>query len=210
MMHKTCTRCGELKELSEFYSDKRGSSGVTGRCKACISECKRANYNPVKQAERSKKWRQANKQRAYQITRAWKLANKDRVAVSDKKYREKHKEREAARVAAYAQANPEKGVQRSRRYAMKHPEKMVDAVSKRRAAKRNQYPLWDRELTDFVSAEASLLARIRGELFGFKWHVDHVVPLRGKEVRGLHVWNNLRVIPGFLNVRKSNKLEVAA
>ena len=44
---------------------------------------------------------------------------------------------------------------------------------------------------------------------GVKFHVDHLVPIRGKEVRGLHVQDNLRVIPAFLNLKKGNRLQSA-
>tara|TARA_R110000868_G_scaffold25102_3_gene98011 strand:- start:5219 stop:5743 length:525 start_codon:yes stop_codon:yes gene_type:complete len=40
------------------------------------------------------------------------------------------------------------------------------------------------------------------------WHVDHVIPLQGFVVSGLHVPNNLRVIRGLDNIKKKNKYEV--
>jgi hypothetical protein len=40
------------------------------------------------------------------------------------------------------------------------------------------------------------------------WHVDHVIPLQGLKVSGLHVPNNLRVIRGLDNIKKKNKYEV--
>ena len=61
------------------------------------------------------------------------------------------------------------------------------------------------ELTEFVFSEAYDLAKIREKVFGFKWHIDHIIPLNGKRVSGLHVWNNLQVIPAVENLSKGNK-----
>ncbi len=67
---------------------------------------------------------------------------------------------------------------------------------------------WDREFTDFVTEEAHSLRKIRNKLFTFKWHVDHIIPLHGEQVSGLHVWNNLSVIPAIQNLSKKNKYQI--
>lgn len=79
--------------------------------------------------------------------------------------------------------------------------------AKRRAAKRNALPAWaDRDAIRSIYEEAKAKIKATGQ----SWHVDHIIPLSGKFVCGLHVPANLRIIPGADNLRKSNKYEVEA
>lgn len=43
-------------------------------------------------------------------------------------------------------------------------------------------------------------------MFGFQWHVDHIVPLTSQIVCGLHSHTNIRVIPGAENISKNNRI----
>jgi hypothetical protein len=77
-------------------------------------------------------------------------------------------------------------------------------AGKRRAAKLQRTPAWAN--ADAIRAVYDQ-ARAMTDSTGVEHHVDHVIPLRGKRVSGLHVANNLQVIPASENVRKHNRYE---
>lgn len=73
----------------------------------------------------------------------------------------------------------------------------------RQARKTRQTPPWaDRDAMKAFYVEA---ARITAET-GVEHHVDHVFPLKGKSVSGLHVQTNLQVLEALANISKGNRL----
>jgi len=81
--------------------------------------------------------------------------------------------------------------------------------AKRHAAQMQRTPAWLTADDFWMMEQAYELAQVRTKMFGFTWHVDHVVPLQGKRVSGLHVPTNLQVISKTANRKKANKYEVA-
>jgi hypothetical protein len=74
--------------------------------------------------------------------------------------------------------------------------------ARRRVVEIHRKPKWLTMEDMWIIKEIYALAALRTEQFGFGWHVDHIVPLQGKFVCGLHVPNNLQVIPAIQNWTK--------
>lgn len=75
----------------------------------------------------------------------------------------------------------------------------------RRTKKSQRTPTWLTPEHKKSIAYFYWLARDAGVITGENYHVDHIVPLNGRNVCGLHVPWNLQVLPEKTNIQKSNK-----
>lgn len=155
--------------------------------------------------------------------KAWREANKDKVASRNKNYREAHKEKIAEYKRAYYQANKEKigaknkaweeankeaNKKRIRDWRAKNRGRRNALEAKRYTAKLNRTPCWLTE-ADFGKIERKYeYAQRKTETTGERWVVDHIIPLQGVVVSGLHVPANLRVIKNSTNCRKRNHFDL--
>lgn len=108
----------------------------------------------------------------------------------------------AYRTAHYRK-DPTKERAKAREWRQKNHANKAANTAQYRARQRKAMPSWaDPEaIKRFYDA-----ARILTELSGEPWHVDHIVPLRGKNVCGLHCEANLQLLPGPENQSKGNRL----
>ena len=193
MDSKQCSKCGEEKPVAEFYKAKNKKDGLRGECKSCSKSVNKSYYksNAEQIKERTTQYRLDNKEARRDKDRAtkqkWCEENEDRVA----QYRKKHNgsEKHKAACSRWCKNNRAKG----RAYLAKY-----------RAAKLQQTPSWASEqLIAAYYAEAKRLE----ELTGIKFHVDHIIPLQGELVSGLHVESNLQLLMAHENLGKSNKFD---
>jgi hypothetical protein len=138
----------------------------------------------------AKRWRVTNKQHITQYNSAYRASNREAITAQERQYRTTNKEKLAAK---------------DRRRHLSNPNAALMRKQKRRAVARQAEPLWaDAALIKLLYATRQYLTQETGEV----WHVDHVVPLQGRNVCGLHVHNNLRVVPAKVNLAKGNKFSI--
>jgi hypothetical protein len=124
-------------------------------------------------------------------------------------WREQNPERKQQfRRAEYA-ANAVAAKEAARQYRVENPAKINAWSRKHQLSKRMQTPHWLTLDEHWMIEQAYELAVLRTKLFGFAWQVDHVIPLQGKLVSGLHTPYNLQVIPAKHNRSKSNQFTVS-
>ena len=133
-----------------------------------------------------------NKTETKERVAAWHAENSDRVAASRQRWYEKNKE---------------KAFEQARQYAKDNPAWKAAHCAKRRSRKLRACPDWItpeqlKEIESFYQEAKRLFKET-----GIPHHVDHIVPLQGKAVSGLHVPWNLQVITASANSKKSNHFE---
>lgn len=195
-MTKICTICQIEKSLIDFAKHSSTKDGKNSYCKECMREY-------------SKKYRKENKEKITQyiqknINRI-KQCNQKRFATKYKNddYRESH----LIKNAKWREQNTNVYKESQSKWRKANPIKMACFSALHRAKRKQATPNWLSEWDYFVFEEAFSLRKLRFKATGFLWEVDHIIPISGKTVCGLHVWNNLQVIPATINRSKFNKYE---
>lgn len=135
--------------------------------------------------------------------RNWYLRNKEEILAN----RDKSPEAKALK-AQYDKARRELKGDQLREY-----DKERSSLPNRKAEKRNwsrkrkmtvkqATPNWLSELDELFIKEIYSLAVLRSKALSIDYHVDHIIPLHGKNVCGLHVPSNLQLLPASENLRK--------
>lgn len=175
---KKCNKCNKYRDLSVFYGSKTGKYGVDSVCNICrrLAFALWRQENPELSRIKDRKYRESNANKVNQAKKKWEIRNPDKVYLAKKRWRDN---------------NPEL----CRAYDRK-PRSRRDRIV------RQQTPSWANH--DRIKATYSECARITRKT-GVIHHVDHIIPLKGRNISGLHCHENLQIIPALDNLRKNNK-----
>lgn len=173
------------------------------RARACVDRYQAKNRDKVHASTR--RWQSNNpeKVRAYRIQYA--QENVDRLNALRDKWKTANPEKHRAAINNWEQHNRDKVRSAALRWIKANKPACAAAQARRRARKLCATPVWLTEANHIAMkslyAEAARLTKQCGEDF----HVDHIVPLRGRTVCGLHVPWNLQILRGVENMSKNNR-----
>lgn len=150
------------------------------------------------------KYRNAEERRLGHLERCkqYRLRHPERIIASKEAWRKKNMQKYRDYSEEWRLKNPKKRASIIREWAQKNKARLNAVKAKRMADKKKATPSWANQ---FFIEEIYDLARRRTEVTGFKWSVDHIVPMKSDLVCGLHVEHNLRVIPHVENISKKNR-----
>lgn len=222
---KNRTRIAEAKRLAHQADPS----------KQAARSAKWDELNPEKAAAAKKAWKARNPAAdkeyraanlaAIKVQKAeYRLAHLTEIAARDKAYREANLEPLKAKSEAYRAKTRPEAITRTAEWREANPEKYAAQLakaalqpSKPRTPEQKAHhaahqsircrklvcarPLWaDRAAIDAIYLKAQQLGM----------HVDHIIPLKGKTVSGLHVESNLQLLTPRENARKRNKFSPEA
>lgn len=122
----------------------------------------------------------------------YRRSNKEKANNTSKKFREQNRESFLNTLKKYRETEHGKS-------------KRCFLEQKRKANLLKRIPKWLSEDEMWLIEEVFKLASLRTKTTNIKWQVDHIIPLQGETVSGLHCPENLQVIPAIDNMKKNNR-----
>ena len=208
------------KGLKKYFTGKPCVKGhiaeryTAGACVECVSVRKKEQYLENRETKlayvkvQGVIYRAENKEKVALKNKLWKQKNPEKVLANAKKLREGNPEKFNAAVRKSYYKHWDTSRARCAKWAKENKGIVNNYTMKRKADKLQRTPAWLTGI-DFERIQNEYkLAALLTKITSIPYHVDHIIPLRGKMVSGLHVPSNLRAIPAKDNISKGNRIEL--
>ena len=200
---------------------KEAQSSPKARAKSAARRRDAYAENPSFYLARNKQWRSKNPEIVNELVKSWAHKNPEKRKEIANRYRRKlyslqpeierakavaeywaNPEKKRARAAAYREQNSDALRVKYKEWGAKNRHIQAAHAKARHARKLQAMPAWANKaaMQRFYEEAHRLVSET-----GMPHDVDHIVPLKSKQVCGLHVEHNLQVLPATDNRRKNNR-----
>jgi len=225
---KVCSKCKIEKPVDGFHKCIGRKDGLDFYCRLCKKEYRKANSDKIKEYKKEyyktnsdkikeyiKEYRKANSDKIkeynkeyreanFEYIKEYRKANSDKIKESTKEYRKANSDKIKESTKEYRKANSDKIKEYKKEYAKDNPDKRNALQAKRRSKKLQATPPWLTKEHLSAIRDFYIESKTLEKATGIKHHVDHIVPLQGENVCGLHVPWNLQVLSASENLAKKN------
>ena len=172
-----------------FYVDR-------GKHVAACKVCKRKSQ---------KRYYSENSEQVISYQKQYRKDNAELISTSRKSYRELNSDKIKKANRNQYLKNQEQRKEQSRQWRQDNPDRVAYQSALKRTRKLQATPNWltedDYKWIQWFYTQAKRLE----EVTGIPHHVDHIIPLKGKKVSGLHTPYNLQILTAEENMRKHNE-----
>lgn len=182
---KICPHCKNQLSFEHYAKSKSRKDGYDIFCRECnkIKRRARIDRNPELQKQKDREWKLKHPEFNDYLKNYYQINRKNILAQMKRAY----------------QNNPLPAKTRTKQWQLNNKGKVVSQSRMYQLSKIQRTPKW---LTETDKENIDLIYTTGAEL---NLQVDHVIPLRGKTVSGLHVPSNLQLLSPKENNEKKNK-----
>jgi len=192
---KSCSKCKEVKPLSEFH---KSGNGFKSRCKSCIKEDSHNRYTN-------------NKEHIGKVNKYYVINNRDKVNSIAREYYKNNREKCLSRTLKWQAKNKEyiRLSARERAYTRKKLDPVYKLSCKIRSDVHKILSRKTHSTNKYLGCNYSeLLSWLNSNVYGFSYgdseiDIDHIVPLSSanseEELLQLLNYKNLQLLPSHYN-----------
>ena len=171
---KQCTKCKQVKELTEFGKNGRLKNGLQSQCKYCIKSYYQANKDKIRANQQA--YYEANKKKISEKGKEFREANKEKIKATKQAYYEANKEK----IIAYAAKYQKERMQTDNLFRLQHRLRTRTSQAFKAQGYSKKTKTQQMLGVDWEVAKAHIERQFKKGMswsnYG-EWHIDHIIPL---------------------------------